>query len=188
MDEFSYLSVLLSIIIGLAVTEILQGFRERMLARARIKEYWPTRLWAGTLLLVSAQTWWAMFDLRNRHNWEFSQFLTLLGQAIALYLVAGLVFPKFPEKEVVDLREHYFAHRKPFFSLLIASAALSICRDLVLNHALPARTNLAFHAGYIALALAGIFVANEKFHKALAVITAIAFVEYVITLFTRLPQ
>ena len=96
MDEFSYLSVLLSIIIGLAVTEVLQGFRERMLARELIKEYWPTRLWAATLLMVCAQTWWAMFDLRNRHDWEFNQFLVLLGQAIVLYLVTGLVFPNFP--------------------------------------------------------------------------------------------
>ena len=34
MDAFSYLSVLLSIILGLAITQVLQGFRGLMLARS----------------------------------------------------------------------------------------------------------------------------------------------------------
>jgi hypothetical protein len=33
MDEFSFLSVLISVILGLAVTEILQGFRGLLLSR-----------------------------------------------------------------------------------------------------------------------------------------------------------
>ena len=35
MDAFSYLSVLLSIILGLAIQQILQGYRALILARAR---------------------------------------------------------------------------------------------------------------------------------------------------------
>ena len=41
MDEFSYLSVLISVILGLAVTQILTGFRAILLARTRIRMYWP---------------------------------------------------------------------------------------------------------------------------------------------------
>lgn len=188
MDEFGYLSVLLSIIIGLAVTQILQGFRERMLSHAQIKQFWPTRLWAATLLLACAQMWWTMFDLRNRHDWEFNQFLVLLAQTIVLYLAAALVFPDFPRDVVVDLREHYFAQRKRFFGLLLAAVVVSVCRDLVLNHALPERTNLIFHGIYILIALAGILSANEWLHKAIALVTAFAFVEYITTLFSRLPH
>ena len=36
MDAFSYLSVLISIILGLAVTQILKGFRGIVLSRARL--------------------------------------------------------------------------------------------------------------------------------------------------------
>jgi hypothetical protein len=35
MDEFSYLSVLISVILGLAVTQILKGFRGILLSRTR---------------------------------------------------------------------------------------------------------------------------------------------------------
>ncbi|MDQ6809880.1 MAG: hypothetical protein M3Z64_10745 [Verrucomicrobiota bacterium] len=186
MDEFSYLSVLLSVIIGLAVTEILQGFRQRLLAHGSVRNYWPSRLWAATILLVCAQTWWAMFGLRSRHDWTFEEFLVLLVQTILLYLVAGLVFPDFATDETVDLREHYFRQRKRFFGLLIAVALVSICRDLVFNHALPDRTNLAFHITYIVIAVSAILTANEWYHKALALFTAAAFVNYIKILFERL--
>lgn len=55
MDEFSYLSVLLSVILGLAVTQILKGFRGLVLSRARVRLYWPVIGWAALVLLVCFQ-------------------------------------------------------------------------------------------------------------------------------------
>ncbi|MBA3762719.1 MAG: hypothetical protein H0X04_05160 [Chthoniobacterales bacterium] len=186
MDEFGYLSVLLSIIIGLAVTEVLQGLRRRMLSHAAVKGYWPTQVWAGVLLLVCTQTWWAMFDLRDRHDWEFEQFLVLLTQTVLLYLAAGLVFPEFGGTDAIDLRAHYFRQRKRFFGLLLGATVTSIYRDWTLDHALPERTNLAFHLVFIAFAASGIVLAREWYHKFLAVFTALGFLFYITSLFTRL--
>ena len=49
MDEFSYLSVLLSVILGLAVTQILKGFRGLLLSRARA---WSSRTFLGKKLSI----------------------------------------------------------------------------------------------------------------------------------------
>ena len=65
-DIFNYLAVLFSIILGLAVTEILQGFRRMLLVRQRLVIYGPAILWAIILLVVCAQTWWALFGLHNQ--------------------------------------------------------------------------------------------------------------------------
>jgi len=78
MDEFSYLSVLLSVILGLAVTQILKGFRGLLLSRARVRIYWPVIAWAVLLLLICFQSWWAMFGMRARHDWTFQQFAVVL--------------------------------------------------------------------------------------------------------------
>lgn len=186
MDEFSYLSVLLSVVIGLALTEILQGFRHRIVASARVRSYWPARLWSMTLLLVCAQTWWAMFGMRSRHTWTFDQFLVLLAQVVVLYLVCGIVFPDFGESGEVDLRAHYFAQRKRFFGLMILMLLLSILRDVVFDHSLPHPLNLTFHLVYMVTGAVAIVTANEWYHKALALFIAIAFVEYITTLFVKL--
>ncbi|MFL6569122.1 MAG: hypothetical protein ACJ8LI_08115 [Chthoniobacterales bacterium] len=186
MDEFGYLSVLLSIIIGLAVTEILQGLRRRMISHVEVKMYWPTKLWLGTLLLVCTQTWWAMFGLRERHDWEFGQFMILLGQSIILYLLCGIVLPEIGGNEPIDVRAHYFRQRKRFFALLIAAAVTSVCRDWVLNHSLPDQRNLIFHGVFLAIGLGGLVIATEWFHKAIAAFTAVVFVYYITELFQRL--
>lgn len=186
MDAFSYLSVLLSIVIGLALTQILQGFRGRMLSHARVRHYWPTQLWAAIVLLVCTQTWWAMFDLRNRTDWQFDDFMILLAQTTVTYLLAGLVFPDFPDEKMVDLREHYFTQRRRFFGLLLAGALISIARDVVLNHKLPESTNLLFHFAYIAVAVSGLVTVREWLHKAIAVITVGTVVLYISLLFARL--
>jgi len=59
MDEFSYLSVLISVILGLAVTQILKGFGGILLSRARVRIYWPVIARAAFLLLICSQNWWS---------------------------------------------------------------------------------------------------------------------------------
>ena len=73
-DIFNYLAVLFSIILGLAVTEILQGFRRMLLVRQRLVIYGPAILWAIILLVVCAQTWWALFGLHNQGEWTFGMY------------------------------------------------------------------------------------------------------------------
>src|SRR5689334_9251738 len=66
MDAFSYLSVLLSIILGLAITQVLQGYRALLLARGRVRHSATVIIWSLLLLVIFAQAWWASFGLRER--------------------------------------------------------------------------------------------------------------------------
>src|SRR6478672_4069223 len=66
MDPFSYLSVLISIILGLGITQLVTGLGRLIQARGRIKFYAPTIAWVGLLLIIHVQTWWAMFGLRSQ--------------------------------------------------------------------------------------------------------------------------
>ncbi|MBV9642907.1 MAG: hypothetical protein JO334_04985 [Verrucomicrobia bacterium] len=61
MESFNYLSVLLSIVLGLAITQVLLGLRGLILTRAKVKLYFPTMIWAGLALLIAVQAWWASF-------------------------------------------------------------------------------------------------------------------------------
>jgi len=109
MDEFRYLSVLISVILGLAVTQILKGFRGILRSRTRIRIYWPVIAWAVLLLLICVQSWWAMFELRHYQPWTFAAFAVVLLQTIVTYMLAGLVFPDLFGEGIVDLRESFYA-------------------------------------------------------------------------------
>src|SRR5438552_16485093 len=95
MDQFSFLSVLISVILGLAVAEILQGFRGLLWSRTRIQIYWPVLGWAVLVLLVCFQHWWPMFGIRTHQDWTVEQFATMLLETILLYIVAAPLFPDF---------------------------------------------------------------------------------------------
>lgn len=186
MDEFSYLSVLLSVILGLAVAQILTGFRGLLLSRARIKTYWPVIAWAILLLLVCFQSWWAMFGMRLRENWTFPQFAIVLLQTIVTYMLAGLVFPDFFGETVVDLKENFYAHRVWFFGFGFAMIVASVLKEVILDGRLPEPMNLAFHVVFALTFLVGAITKREGYHKVLVVCGFVALFLYIGILFVPL--
>jgi len=188
MDEFSYLSVLLSVILGLAVTQILKGFRGMVMSRARIRLYWPTLLWAALVLLMCVQSWWAMFGLRLRQGWKFQEFGVVLFQTILTYMLAGLVLPDLFGDEPVDLKKNFFDHRRWFFWIGFLLIAVSVSKDLILTGGWPSPANLAFHAIFGALLLVGALTPNERYHKVNAILGFALFVAYILLLFTRIGR
>lgn len=186
MDAFSYLSVLISVILGLAVTQILKGFRGILLSRARVRIYWPVIAWAALLLLICFQHWWSMFGLRDRHDWTFLQFAMVLLNVIFIYMIAGLVFPDFFGEEVVDLKESYYAHRGWFFSLAFGTIVASLCKMVVLDGRLPPPMNLIFHGIFGLILLIGAVTRSERYHKCMIVIGSALFVLYIILLYARI--
>ena len=188
MDAFSYLSVLLSIILGLAITQLLQGIGRIIQHRARVDMFWPSIAWAGLLILVSVQTWWALFGLRERQHWSFFPFLVVVLQTINLYLVTALVLPEIAPGERVDLRQHYFVQARWFFSLTIVAVLISFAKDLVLEGSLPAAANTAIQLIFVGVAVSAIIIQRPWYHKLLAAFSVGLFAIYIALLFTRLPN
>jgi len=186
MDEFNYLSVLLSLIIGLAITQILKGYRGIVLARRRVRLYWPSVLWSASLLLLNVQSWWASFDLREVRVWTFAGFATLLAQTIFQYMLAAIVFPDFFGDEAVDLRAHYFAHVRAFFGLAALVLAASVAKDLVIGGTWPRPLDLVFHAVFATMLAIALLTRSEFVHKAIALIVAVLLCAYIVELFAQL--
>ena len=186
MDEFGYLSVLVSVIIGLAVAQILKGFRGLLLSRACARIYWPVIGWAALLLLICFQSWWAMFELRHYQTWTFAAFAVVLLQTILTYMLAGLVFPDFFGEGNIDLRENFYAHRVWFFGLGFFVIVVSICKVVVLYGELPRPTDLAFHVFFGTSFLIGALTRREWAHKVLVAAGMASFILYIVVLFTRL--
>lgn len=186
MDEFSYLSVLLSVILGLAVTQILKGFRGLVLARAQIRIYWPVIAWAFLWLLACVQSWWAMFGMRLRQGWTFEEFSVVLLQTVLTYMVAGLIFPDLFGTEPIDLKANFFAHRLWLFLLALGVIVTSVVKDVVLAGTLPSRINLAFHAVFGATLLIGAITPNERYHKVMPITGIGLLIAYICVLFARI--
>lgn len=188
MDAFNYLSVLVSIIIGLAVTQVLQGFRALMLGRTRVRSYWPALVWAVLVLAICVQVWWAMFDLNQRPaaRWTFLDFSLVLLQTVLLYLMAGLVLPDIDAERGPDLRGHYYAHHRWFFLLLVLLLVNSIFQTRVLAGTWPRPADAGFQLAFAVMAAIGAWTRREWYHRLQAPLAVIGLGAYIVTLFTHL--
>jgi hypothetical protein len=186
MDQFGYLSVLLSIIVGFSVTQILIGFRGVLLSRARVQMYWPTLAWAVLLLLINVQSWWAMFGMRAVQQWTFPAFGILLTQTITQYMLAALVFPDFSGDKAINLYDHYWQHTRWFFGLLIFLLIVSLAKDLVIAGHMTGRPNLLFHLSFITMSAVAMLTPAEKYHQLFPLLGIALFIAYIITIFTPL--
>lgn len=186
MDEFNYLSVLISIILGLGITQLLTGLGRLINGRAQVRWYWPTVAWAGFLLVIHIQTWWAMFGLRGHSDWNFLAFLVVLLQPILLYLLSALIFPDMTGQETVDLRANYYAHAGWFFGLSMTVVAISLLKDVILNGSLPEPLNTAIQVAFFILGGVAAVTRREWFHKLVIPFNVLLYGGYIVALFSRL--
>ena len=114
MQSFEFLMIVVSIIVGLGITQLLAGIVR--ILRVELKPYWIHELWVFYVFLSLLQYCWSLFDLEARSDWIFVELLGLLTPPVILYLVASLLFP--PRSSEPDLSDFYYAHRKPIFGLL----------------------------------------------------------------------
>src|SRR5689334_16954075 len=94
MDAFSYVSVIISVVIGLGLSHLLTGVAELVKARRTVKFYWVHLLWVALTFIGHIFLWWTMWNLRLIRDWNFFSFLLLLLAPVLLYLAAAFLIPK----------------------------------------------------------------------------------------------
>ena len=173
MDPFSYLSVLISIILALGMTRVLAGVGEMLQARARRRVYWVHALWVVNLFLYLIVAWWIFYRWRNQQTWTFLLFIFVLISPTILYLASIVLFP--PEAaldEFVDYKTHYYANHRAFFLLFCSFTPIDFADSLLkgIPHFL-ALGPLYFVSGIIFLAglVTAAVTRKEWFHQFYAV-------------------
>jgi hypothetical protein len=186
MDTFSFLSVLFSVILGLALTQILQGFRGLMLARSRVVIYWPSLIWAALLVVVVAQAWWGMFTMRTFHEWNFAMYAVVVLQITLIYLAAGMVLPDVAPEGTVDMRRDYFVHARWFFGLMALTVVVTMLRDVVTFGSLSISANTYYLGAFFLLAVIACITRSRWYHTLLAPFCVTAVTVYTAMLSFRL--
>ncbi len=129
MDRFSFVMVLLSIIVGLGVTELLTNVARQIQNRKKGQFYWVHSVLVALVFVALLQQWWESWDQRLVETWTFPILLLMLGGPIGLYIISHLLFPN--DFEGVDFKAFYYENPKAIY--LIGSATVifaSIYRPL----------------------------------------------------------
>ncbi len=186
MDPFSYLSVLISIILALGITHLLSGLVRVVHNRSRTVIYWPTMAYAFILFVVIVQVWWADFHLSRHTLWTFWAFVSTLVGPADLYLLCALLLPSVDVPSADNMRTAYEHNRLWFFGALLALPMLSFHQDYMLDGTFGSTGDVIVKLMFEALILAAILFRSEAVQKTVAAINAILVVIYVQLLFNTL--
>ncbi len=120
MSAFEYTSVLASIIIGLALIDILVSFNRLVRAGKAVKWHWAAPAATVLVILTLIQIWWTLYRPEDA-SVTIGEFLPLLVQLVILFLLAAAALPDDIPSDGVDLKAYY--HRNgPYFWALFAAA------------------------------------------------------------------
>ena len=115
MNIFEFLMILLSLIVGLGVTEILSGIA-RILKRDGIRGFGWTHGAAGLAVFFALlQMFWESWGLRTVETWSFLAMLTMLGGPIFLYLMSHMLFPA--SEDSASVEDYYFERARLLWPL-----------------------------------------------------------------------
>lgn len=173
MQAFEFLMIVVSIIIGLGITQLLSGVVR--ILRTELKPYWIHELWVVYVFLNLVEYCWSLFDLESRSDWVFIDLLALLTPPVLLYLVASLLFP--PPGSRSDLASFYYEHRKPVFGLLAALLFFYCVQGWVQSETLRLSDSLRLAGVLVFIALAT--TSHRPLHAGSSVVLFVAFVVFV---------
>lgn len=130
MSAFEYYSVMASIIIGLALVDVLVSFNRLIRAGKLVRWHWAAPVAAVMVVLTLVQIWWSLYR-PEEVGVTIGQFLPLLVELVILFLLAAAALPDEVSADGVDLKAYYHRNGPYFWGLFTAALAWLIAVDIV---------------------------------------------------------
>ena len=125
MDIFSYVMVLVSMIVALSITQLLSGFGRLITSPTPLKSGAVHLAWCVWLLVFLTFFWWWEYGLREVTPWTFGVYLLVVAYATLLYFMSVILMPdQLPADG--DLERAFLSRRYWFFGLALAGQGMDV--------------------------------------------------------------
>lgn len=177
MSDFEFVSIILSIVVGLAITRILSGLASLIELRRQLRMHWLTIGWSSLVLLWQVVYWFASVNgWRDRVQWTSANFGILLVIGITLYFAAALVLPRRIDSDT-DLAQHYESVRQPLFAVFVAWPLLDMVDSVIggIDNLMAFGPGLWIgHTATVGLGVLGLFTTSQRVHAVIVVGSLVA--------------
>ena len=133
MSPFEFVTVLISIILGLGITQIMSGVADLIHQWKQVRLYWPHVLWIVLVFILHVQDWWLLYQLRGITAWQLPMFLFQVLYPISLFILARILFPSPAETNATDMKAYYLTHYRKLFVLVIILSFLSALENMFIH-------------------------------------------------------
>lgn len=129
INPFEYVSILISIILGLGITQVLASFSDLLYHHSKVKFYWPHTIWILFVLFLHIQDWFVTFQVKDKAAWSLPELVFVLLYPITLFIAAKMLLPTNDDEERFDMKVFYFSQ----FPMILLLISISIVLSIVFN-------------------------------------------------------
>ena len=133
MSESDILLTLYSIVAGLGISRLVQGFASMIEQRRRIQPYWVHSVWLVITMAAHVVTIFALMRFSSHAHWTVFNAMMALSMPLLLYLVSDLIVPSISGEGKVDLRAYFYDNRRWFYGLMIALTVISMAVQIAVE-------------------------------------------------------
>ena len=128
MDIREHSITLVSVIVGLGLTDLLGNLTRLVRARREVRWYPLPLLWAAVCIVLVVNLWWGIWlgTIGIAAPSSAGVFLLYLIVPVLLYLVCSAALPEPGPDGAVDLRAAYYSGARYFAALLLAYIAATM--------------------------------------------------------------
>ena len=117
VDMFAYLAAFVSVVLALALSDLVQSFHRLLRARRRVKWSPVAMIAAVTVFMAILEEFFGLWRFTGVERFTYFDLLTLIVPAILLSIAAMTVLPDEVPEEGLDLARHYMEIRRPLYLL-----------------------------------------------------------------------
>lgn len=173
MRIFDYVMMLTAIVIGLAMTHLMQGVGRIVEDPRGSRIWWVHLVWVAHMALLSVFWWWFEYKLRLIATWTFQLYAFVLGYAFLIYLICSILFPSSLGKHD-NFKDYFLSRRRWFFGLLAATLVVDTLDTLAKGMAHFNSLGIEYpvsQALLMLLCIAGIVSPRQRVQAVLAILS-----------------
>jgi hypothetical protein len=184
-DLFLHIRVVVSMIVGLCIATLLNGFARFVQHPRRAKVSILHLGWAASLLLWIIHFWWWEFRLTLIQQWTFTIYFFIILYAILFYFLCTLLFPS-DVNDYAGYEDYFLSRRKWFFGFLAATFVADIIdtnlKGAAYLHSFGMEYPIRIAAG-LALCLVAMFTGNRRIQMVLLVVSLLYQISFIARLY-----
>lgn len=182
---YQHVVVVMSIVLGLSVTQLLKGLAQLYRTRNRVQTYWLHTAWVVLLIFFSMLLWWLFWNYRSIEEWSFFKFIVYLSPMIVFYFLTSIVIPD-PSDPVTNYKEYYFSTRFGFFGTFTLQVVLALAAGVIVRGLPLLDPSNLFRLATVVLLLTAMRSFSERVHTVVITLCAIVMVAFVTLFHLRL--
>lgn len=164
MSRFEFISVMLSIVLALGITEVLVCWARLIQHRREVRFSWIHGFWTVFIVILMIQFWWGFWNFREVENWTFLGLSGVVFETMMVVIAALLLTPGRTFETGLNLEALYFANSRPFFLVgVLMVITLTVVDTTILGLAPLAAENLVRVAALVLVSTMA-FVRNRRLH------------------------